>query len=185
MNLASLPAEVERAREGDSEAWGRVYQTLAPSVFRLCRRILPTREDAEDATAEIFLKAQMHLDQYDSERPLQAWLYRMAANHCWDELRKRRGRKEKESIELTDETIESHEPDPYQKLLASETNQEIRAGLAQLNDRDRMAVSLRYFAELSYEEIAEVLGITSTFVGVLLLRARRKLRRVLASPEKQ
>ncbi len=181
MNVASLSSDVERARKGDSEAWGEVYQTLAPLIFRLCRRVLPTREDAEDATAEIFLKAQMHLDQYDATRPFRAWLCRVAANHCWDELRKRRGRKETETTAHLSDVIESREPSPHEKLLAGETNREIRAALAQLSDRDRMAVTLRYFAELSYEEIAEVLGVTSTFVGVLLLRARHKLRRLLAA----
>ncbi len=181
MNPTSLEPKVERAREGDSQAWGDVYQTLAPLVFRLCRRILPSREDAEDATAEIFLKAQMHLDQYDAERPFRTWLYRVAANHCWDEVRKRRGRMETETVEIASETVESDDPDPQEKLLASETSQGIRVALAKLGDRDRLVVTLRYFAELSYEEIAEVIGVTSTFVGVSLLRARRKLRRVLTA----
>ena len=181
MNPTSLEPKVARARKGDSEAWGEVYKTLAPLVFRLCRRILPTKEDAEDATAEIFLKAQIHLDQYDAGRPFRTWLYRVAANHCWDELRKRRGRMETDTVEPAGEAVESDAPDPQEKLLADETSQGIRASVAKLGDRDRLVVTLRYFAELSYQEIAEVLGVTSTSVGVSLLRARRKLRRPLTA----
>jgi RNA polymerase sigma-70 factor (ECF subfamily) len=185
MNQASLALKVERAREGDSEAWGEVYRDLSPLVFRLCRRILPTREDAEDATGEIFLKAHIHLDQYDAARPFKAWLYRVSANHCWDELRKRRSRKEIEAGELEIATAESKDPGPDERLLEKQTREGVRAALAELGDQARMAVAMRYFAEMSYEEIADVLEVTSSFVGVLLLRARHKLRRILSGAEKR
>ena len=62
-DLASL---AKQARDGDSEAWAEIYRAMAPSIFRLCRRALPTRPDAEDATGEVFLKARMRLAQYDA-----------------------------------------------------------------------------------------------------------------------
>ena len=58
MSQADLTRNVGRVRAGESDAWGQLYEELAPSVFRLCRRVLPTREDAEDATTEIFLKVR-------------------------------------------------------------------------------------------------------------------------------
>jgi RNA polymerase sigma-70 factor (ECF subfamily) len=183
MNQASLNRHVEQARDGDPNAWGEVYREAAPMVFRLCRRILPTREDAEDATADIFLKAQLRLEHYDAERPFKAWLYRVAANHCWDLLRKRRGRQEVEAGDLERTAMESSTPNPLEQLLAKQTHQEIRSTLARLDDRARLVVVMRYFAEFSYEEIAEVLGVTSSFVGVLLLRARRRMRRLLTKKE--
>ena len=54
---------VARARAGDAEAWGDLYREYAPAIFRFCRRALPTREDAEDATMEIFMKIRDKLDQ--------------------------------------------------------------------------------------------------------------------------
>ncbi len=84
-----LPSLASQARDGDSEAWAEIYKTMAPSIFRLCRRALSTRQDAEDATGDIFLKARLHLAQYDASRPFPPWLYRVAANHCWDELRRK------------------------------------------------------------------------------------------------
>lgn len=81
--------------------------------------------------------------------------------------------------------VESQAPDPIESVLARETHEEVRGALAKLDDRARLALSLRYFAELSYEEIAEVLGLTSSFVGVLLLRARRKMRRLLTDRGKR
>jgi len=89
-----------RARAGDAEAWGELYRQYAPAIFRFCRRALPTREDAEDATMEIFMKLRDKLGQYDTTRSFSAWLYKVAANHCWDMLRRRRIRQDKETEDL-------------------------------------------------------------------------------------
>jgi DNA-directed RNA polymerase specialized sigma24 family protein len=67
------PTEViTRARAGDAEAWGQLYHDYAPAIFRFCRRALPTREDAEDATMEIFMKLKGKLTQYDATRSFSA-----------------------------------------------------------------------------------------------------------------
>jgi RNA polymerase sigma-70 factor (ECF subfamily) len=182
MSQSHLEDLLEEAREGDRDAWGEVYRELGPVVLRLCRRILPTREDAEDAVAEIFMKAQLKLGHYDSGRPFKPWLYRVAANHCWDVLRSRRGRQHVGDGEID---VESQVPDPLETLLSRETHEDVRGALAKLDDRARLAMSLRYFAELRYEEIAEILGVTSSFVGVSLLRARRKMRHLLTDQGKQ
>jgi RNA polymerase sigma-70 factor (ECF subfamily) len=172
-----LESLVELARSGNSAAWGKVYEALSPSVFRLCRRVLPSREDAEDATSEIFLKARLHLAQYDGNRPFAPWLYRVAANHCWDDLRQRRGRGALDDGETALGNLEDDGPSPQDVLLSIESRDSLRRLVGGLDERSRMAVVLRYYADMSYEEIGQVLGISGSFVGVLLLRARRTLRR--------
>ncbi|MGH9320383.1 MAG: RNA polymerase sigma factor [Vicinamibacteria bacterium] len=176
-----LESLVGLARSGSSAAWGRVYENLAPSVFRICRRVLASREDAEDATSEVFLKARVRLGTYDPSRPFVPWLYRVAANHCWDEIRKRKSRAELEDGEGELSTLEDESPSPQEAVLAFESRESMRRLLRELDDRSRTAVVLRYFAEMSYEEIGQVLGISANFVGVLLLRARRTLRQRLES----
>jgi RNA polymerase sigma-70 factor (ECF subfamily) len=177
MSQADLITRIARVQAGEADAWGELYQDLAPTVFRLCRRALKTREDAEDATTEIFLKVRVKLGQYDRHRPFRPWLFKLAANHCWDELRRRQRRREVGDIDSLG--AESPEPGPLARLLAEQRRQDVRGALAKLDDRDRLALVMRYYAELSYDEIAEVLGVTSTLVGVLLLRARRRLRHML------
>jgi RNA polymerase sigma-70 factor (ECF subfamily) len=174
-----LETLVELARAGSSAAWGRVYETLAPSVFRICRRALASREDAEDATSEIFLKARVRLASYDSSRPFTPWLYRVTANHCWDEIRKRRSRAEIDDAEPELSALEDEAPTPQEAVLAIESRDALRRVLFELDDRSRLAIVLRYYADLSYEEIAQALGISASFVGVLLLRARRAMRKRL------
>ncbi len=174
-----LESLVELARSGSPAAWGRVYEALAPSVFRICRRALASREDAEDATSEIFLKARLRLASYEPSRPFAPWLYRVAANHCWDEIRKRRTRAEIDDAEPDLSALEDEAPSPQEAVLVLESRDSLRRVLNELDDRSRLAVVLRYYADMSYEEIAHALGISANFVGVLLLRARREMRKNL------
>lgn len=181
-NTAALAEAIRRAREGDSDAWAELYSQFAPAVFRFCRRAMPSREDAEDATSEVFLKVRGKLDQYDASRPFNAWLYRVAANQCWDLLRRRRVRQDLETGDVESMPLEHPDPGQLERLLAERSAAQVRKGLDQLPSRTRMALTLRYYADMSYDEIAETLGIRRAFVGVLLLRARHQLRRVLEEP---
>jgi RNA polymerase sigma-70 factor (ECF subfamily) len=179
MNSTELSELLSRVRAGDMDAWGELYRTHAPAIFRFCRRALPAREDAEDATNEVFMKVRAKLGTYDSSRPFTAWLYKVASNHCWDMLRRRRIRQDLETGDLETLPLEHPDPDQLEKLQIEHTSKEVRNGLAKLPDRARMALVLRYFGDMSYDEIAETLGVRRAFVGVLLLRARHQLRAIL------
>ena len=176
----SEPTEaIARARAGDAEAWGELYRDFAPAIFRFCRRALPTREDAEDATMEIFMKLRDKLSQYDETRSFSAWLYRVAANHCWDILRRRKIRQDKETEDVEDLPLEHPDPSQLDKLIEQKTSEEVRHALQKLGARARMALVLRYYSDMSYDEIADALGVRRAFVGVVLLRARHELRQAL------
>ena len=180
MSAPELADVLTQVRAGDPDAWGELYRQYAPAIFRFCRRVLPTREDAEDATTEVFMKVRQKLGMYDSSRPFTAWLYKVASNHCWDLLRRRRIRQDLETGDLETLPLEHPDPDQLEKLQTDHNSKQVRAGLAKLPDRARMALVLRYYSEMSYDEIADTLGVRRAFVGVLLLRARHQLRDVLA-----
>ncbi|MGC2528355.1 MAG: sigma-70 family RNA polymerase sigma factor [Candidatus Acidiferrum sp.] len=171
---------VARARAGDAEAWGQIYREMGPAIFRFCRRALPTREDAEDATMEIFSKLwEGKLSQYDETRSFSAWLYRVAANHCWDILRRRKIRQDKETEDIDTVPLEHPDPNQLDRLIEQKTSEEVRHALDKLGARARMALVLRYYSDMSYDEIADALGVRRAFVGVVLLRARHELRQAL------
>jgi RNA polymerase sigma-70 factor (ECF subfamily) len=170
---------IARAKTGDAEAWGELYREFAPAIFRFCRRALPTREDAEDATMEIFVKVREKMGQYDQNRPFTAWLYKVATNHCWDLLRRRRVRQDKETEDVEGLPLEHPDPNQLEKLIEQRTSREVRRALDKLGARARMALVLRYYSDMSYDEIAEALGVRRQFVGVVLLRARHELRQAL------
>ncbi len=168
-----------RARAGNAEAWGALYKQYGAQIFRFCRRALPTKEDAEDATMEVFMKIRDKLGQYDPARPFTAWLYKVAANHCWDLLRRRRVRQDLETGDIENIPLEHPDPGQLELVVRERSNQEVRRALDRLPGRSRMALVLRYYSDLSYDEIAEALGVRRAFVGVVLLRARHQLREAL------
>jgi len=174
------PTEViARARTGDTQAWGDLYREFAPAIFRFCRRAMPTREDAEDATMEIFMKLRDKLIQYDQTRSFTAWLYKVAANHCWDMLRRKKARHDKDMDDVDDVPLECPEPNQLEKLIEERTSEEVRKALDTLGMRARMALVMRDYSDMSYDEIADALGVRRQFVGVVLLRARHELRQAL------
>jgi RNA polymerase sigma-70 factor (ECF subfamily) len=174
------PTEViTRAKAGDADAWGELYREYAPAIFRFCRRALPQREDAEDATMEIFMKLKGKLGQYDMTRSFSAWLYKVAANHCWDTLRRRKIRQDKETGDLENLPLEHPDPTQLEKLIEQRSSEEVRKALNKLGARARMALVMRYYSDMSYDEIADELGVRRAFVGVVLLRARHELRQAL------
>src|SRR5215469_3061218 len=132
---AGLAELVAQARDGNHEAWAEIYTQFAPGVFRFCRRAMPSREDAEDATSEVFLKVRSKLDQYDASRPFNAWLYRVAANHCWDLLRRRRVRQDLETGDVETMPLEHPDPGQLEQLIAQKSREEVRKALEQLQRR--------------------------------------------------
>jgi RNA polymerase sigma-70 factor (ECF subfamily) len=119
------------------------------------------------------------LAQYDQSRSFTAWLYKVAANHCWDMLRRRRVRQDKETEDVTEMPLEAPEPNQLEKLIEERTSEEVRRALDKLGLRARMALVMRYYSDMSYDEIADALGVRRAFVGVVLLRARHELRQAL------
>jgi RNA polymerase sigma-70 factor (ECF subfamily) len=176
---AELAGAIARARAGDAEAWGDLYRHYAAAIFRFCRRALPTHEDAEDATVEIFMKVREKLGQYDPQRPFSAWLYKVAANHCWDMLRRRHTRQDLETGDVETLPLESPDPGQLSRMIEEQTNSELRSALAQLPPRARIVLLLRYYADLTYDDIAEAMSLRRDAVGIVLLRARHQLRRSL------
>ncbi|MEW6280682.1 MAG: sigma-70 family RNA polymerase sigma factor [Candidatus Eremiobacterota bacterium] len=130
--------------------------------------MLRNRSQAEDVTQEVFLRAQERQRQFRGESSSSTWLYAIASNLCLDAMRRRSslGRL-LQRLGVGVDRIRSHE-DP---LLAREASQRI---LARLKPQSRQVLLLRVHLELSYEEIAEVLSISLSHVGVLLHRARRE-----------
>jgi RNA polymerase sigma-70 factor (ECF subfamily) len=131
------------------------------------------------------MKVRQKIGQYDASRPFSSWLYKVAANHCWDLLRRRRIRQDLETGDIENMPLEHPDPGQLQQLLEQHSSQEVRNALDKLPTRARMALVLRYYSDMSYGDIADSLGVRRAFVGVLLLRARHQLRDVLTEKETQ
>ncbi len=125
------------------------------------------------------MKLRDKLVQYDQSRSFSAWLYKVAANHCWDTLRRRKIRQDKETEDVDSMPLEHPDANQLERLIEQRTSQEVRKALDKLGGRARMALVMRYYSDMSYDEIADALGVRRAFVGVVLLRARHELRQAL------
>ena len=183
MEERDLESVIERAQDHDAEALGEIHRRFVRRVFGLCRYMLDSRESAEDATSEVFLKLQRAIGTYDSSIPFPRWLLRVAGNHCIDVIRRRqRGRQvfvEAEEAAILE--ARSSELSPLGAVVKSEERAQVREAIARLPVKFRVPLVLRYYSELSYEEIAQQLGLPKNHVAALIFRAKQELRRKLVS----
>jgi len=183
MERLGLESVIQRAQSHDAEALGEIYRRYVPRVFGLCRYMLNSREGAEDATSEVFLKLQRSLGRYDGSIPFPRWLLRVAGNQCIDALR-RRQRGQKVFVEVEDGAAvidaASSEPSPLGAFLRSQERAQVRVAIERLAENYRVPLVLRYYGELSYDEIAQELGLERNNVAALIFRAKQELRRRLA-----
>jgi RNA polymerase sigma-70 factor (ECF subfamily) len=178
------PADrIVAAKRGDANAFGELVRAFEPDVARLCRRILGDSEDARDAAQECFVRTHAALDSYDSERPFRPWLLGIAAHRAIDALRRRRREAKLFSSEDLDAEVHADPgASPLQHGLSLERRRELLDAIDALPDAYRAALTLRYFAELEFAEIAGILDVSRNQVATLLFRGRRRLRDALAAP---
>ena len=182
MEGPDLESVIRRAQGHDAEALGDLYRLYARRVFGLCRYMLDSRESAEDATSEVFLKLQRSIASYDGSTPFQRWLLRVTGNHCIDALRRRKRGREV-FVEAEDgaagNDAASSQPSPLGAVVSAEERTQVRDAIEQLPENYRVPLVLRYYGDLSYDEIAQQLGLKRDYVATLLFRAKQELRRKL------
>jgi RNA polymerase sigma-70 factor (ECF subfamily) len=174
---------VQQARRGDQRAFSRLVEAYQRPVFNLTYRMLGNVEEAEDAAQEAFLRAYSRLGQYDPEMKFSTWLFSIANHHCIDRLRKRRTTQ----ISIDDnpvlQNLEGDELRPEPHALQQEVRIEVQAMLDRLAPEYRTPLVLRYWEEMSYEEIAETMNVTVATVKSRLFRARQQLAAIYQQPE--
>lgn len=171
---------IERVRAGDQAAFGCLVLSYQRPVFNLAYRMLGTAAEAEEAAQETFLRAYRRISTYSGEYKFSSWLLAIASHYCVDRLRRRHITQ----LDLDDAPAGSlAEPAgqaPEPKFLELERQQEIQTLLSALPESYRAALVLRYWQDLSYEEMAEVLGTSEKAVRSRLHRAREMMAARLA-----
>ena len=172
-NATILPVEVENVGATTHADFGAIYREYAPHIYRYCYRCLGSREDAEDATSQVFTQALAHLDRL-RDGNVRPWLYRIAHNVVIDMTRRRRPVK---SID-DDRNEPAGDSGIEAELEQRELQVLLEAALSSLTERDRQLVYLR-FAGLTGAEIAGVLNCSHGAVRVAHHRALDRLRVIL------
>ncbi|MCI0397186.1 MAG: sigma-70 family RNA polymerase sigma factor [Chloroflexi bacterium] len=168
---------LEQARRGDKEAFGKLIEAYQTPVFNLAYRMLGNAAEAEQAAQEAFIRAYLRLESYDPSQKFSTWMLSIASNYCIDQLRKRRA----QFLSL-DEPLPPHpalmserSTGPEAHAMDNEQQELVQQLLAALEPEYRQAVVLRYWYDMSYEEIAAVMQTTVSAIKSRLFRARREL----------
>ncbi len=167
-----------RVQKGDLDAYGTIIQEYQTSVFNVCLRILGNQQEAEDLAQEAFLRAYRNISHYDPRRHFGPWMRVLAANLCYNHLKKAR----LEGTPLEEERHrlpDSSQQDPEALLELAQEHQGLYRKIWQLPENQRVALELRHFQGLSYQEMAAALKLPLNTVRSHLYRARRKLAELL------
>jgi len=167
----------QAAARGDSDAFGGLIDRHGMAARRAARAILRDDDDADDAVQEGMLAAWRAIDRYDVARPFRPWLMRIVVNAALDARRRGRVR----HAEPIAETLESGGLGPDRMAEASLLRARIDAGLAELPERQRIALVLFDAEGWGHAEIAATLGVPEGTVRSYVFHARRAMRRALGT----
>lgn len=174
---------IARCQEGDAAAFEELVKKYQQTVFNIAYHYVGYRNEVEDVAQKIFTKVYFSIPKFDLQRPFFPWLYRIAINQCYDELRRIRRQKTHTFSELSLEdsgSIENLISQNEVTVLQDEDRQQMQALLQkmlnQLPDQQRVAIVLRDLESVPYTKIAEILKCTEQAARLKVFRARARLK---------
>jgi RNA polymerase sigma-70 factor (ECF subfamily) len=186
-----VPSEdlMARVAEGDRCAFEALVERHQGAVLNLIHRFVGDRQKAEDLAQEVFIRVWQAAGRYKPVAKFDTWIYRITANLCVNELKSVRRRKlfffsslRARGENPEENYFEQHAKwpqSPEELLITAETKRQVSSALHSLPVNQRLAVILKRYDDLSYEEIAQILGCTVSAVDSLLVRAKRNLQKKL------
>lgn len=178
-------ALMARIGQGDHQAFRELVERHQHAVVGTVAKMLGNNQDAEDISQQVFLRIWRNARNYRPDAKFTTYLFTIARNLVFNETRRKSRKKEvssEEREENSNQLIEDspdHRPDA--ELLQTELQQAVDRAIAALPEAQRMAVVLRRYEQLSYEEIAEILKLSVSAIKSLLFRARTTLRESLSA----
>ena len=176
---------ISAAKGGERAPFGELCERHMKQVFGVTRRIMPNREDAEDAVQDCFLNAFVHLKDFDERSRFATWLTRIAINAALMKLRKKRGAREVPMDEpnpsfepVAQREFRDGAPDPEESCSARELRRIVKSAISSLRPRARRVVELHQLQEHSLRETAQILGISTAAVKARMFHARVVLHRM-------
>lgn len=178
-------ALIRAAQKGDQEAFERLVHAYDRGVLRIAMNLLRSPEDAYDVYQEAFLRVYKNLASFRFDCSFTTWLYRIVTNLCLDYLRKRKIRREEQSVVETGEgpvdridVVQERRElgDPQRALMNRQLGARIAMVLGELTAKERMVFELRHYQGMRLRAIGEVLGTSEEAAKTCLFRATQKMR---------
>jgi len=180
-----------RIGKGDQDAFEILVNRHQSSILNLVYRFIGDRTQAKDLAQEVFIRVWQSARNYEPKAKFTTWIYRITANLCFNELKSSRRRKwfsfnwsDEDGEHTFEETLSDSAPSAEDVLLEKERSRQISDALQSLPDNQRMALVLKKYDDLSYQEIAQIIGCSVSAVESLLVRAKRTLQEKLKNYEK-
>jgi RNA polymerase sigma-70 factor (ECF subfamily) len=176
---------IRAAQRGEADAFEQLVRTYDHNVLRMALNLLHSEEDARDVYQEVFLRVYRNLPKFRFDCAFSTWLYRIVANLCLDQIRKRKVRREdappldREGAEVDRLQFipeERADVDPQRRLMSAEVNQRVQDVLETLTPRERIVFEMRHFQGMRLRSIGESLGVTEEAAKNCLFRATQKMR---------
>lgn len=168
-------AIIELVLQGNTHAYAVLIERYQHLVFTLILQFIPNREDAEEVTQDVFIKAFRSLSQYKHNSKFSTWVYTITRNTAISYLRQ----KKQTVSEHPSEEIRDPEDTPATSLEQKTTQQIIRAAINRLPKEDALVMTLFYIHEQTVEETAIILNLTKENIKIKLYRSRKKLKDIL------
>ena len=185
---AEIRALVDRARGGDLDAYNELVARHQKKIYALVYNMTSSREDAEDLTQDVFVKAFHSLGHFKGDSSFYTWIYRIAVNRTINFLKKRKRGANRMSLDDMDQAVE-RDPDyvalssresPFRDMTLTELQEKLNAALQTLSEKHRAVVVLHDIEGVPHEEIAVMMECSPGTVRSRLFYARQELQKELA-----
>lgn len=171
----------------DQQAYAELMSLYRDSIYYMLIRMVKNKDDAEDLTLMTFGKAFRYLDKYTPKYAFSTWLYRIALNNSIDFMRVKNNMPQyfeedlytSNTTSMVDQSEDNMQRTPEEEVIDKQRLQLLRAAVAELPDKYRKVIELRYYEDLAYEDIAERLGLSLSNVKIQIMRAKQMLAELM------
>ena len=171
----------------DQQAYAELMSLYRDSIYYMLIRMVKNKDDAEDLTLMTFGKAFRYLDKYTPKYAFSTWLYRIALNNSIDFLRMKNNMPQyfeedlytSNTTSMVDQSEDNLQRTPEEEVIDKQRLQLLRAAVAELPEKYRKVIELRYYEDLAYEDIAERLGLSLSNVKIQIMRAKQMLTQLM------
>lgn len=173
-------ATIAACQQGDPRAFQRVFELYKDRIYALCRYMTGNLEEAEDLAQDVFVSAFRNIGAFRAEAAFGTWLYRIAANRCTAELRRKAPPFQSfEAMADAGNPPAAHTPNPEDRLVRKEFSGRVEAAVAALPENLRLLFVLGTLEGMRYRDIAEIAGCSEDAVKMRVHRARKRVRDAL------
>ena len=181
---------VSQTLQGDKNAFCELIKRYEKQIYSLAYRLTNNLEDAKDLAQEAFTKIYLVLEKYDPERPFFPWMYKVANNVIYSHLRSQKNKNQEISLDKVIDfspLIPKKDTHPEEYSVTKETQRLVQQAIAELPEKYKVPLVLKYMEDLSYKSIGEILGLPVTTIETRLYRGKalllKRLNKVMEGGE--